>query len=193
MAVRKILQRSKREILLIFIFLTAALYYLGWQLTGKNTYQDLVSVRHELNSYKEEQALLLNLVENGPNLEKNWIAKLDQEENSAEVLPDLTDLPLVLRNLESFLKAKPLVINSLRIGDTAYYDHHASVPMYLKLTAKPVYLLKLLEQLELLPNLIYLDYLKWHTRTESDVELELQLQLLFYNPDLSVNYGGEQF
>lgn len=191
--VRKKLQFSKREKLLLVIFLTAALYLVGWQLTGKTTFQDLAGVRHELNSLTDEQTLLLNLIDDGHALETARLNELDQQDYSAEVLPDLASFPLVLSNLESFLKEKPVEINSLRIGETAYYDHHAAVTMYLKVTAAPRHLLSLLKQLEQLPNILYFDYLSWHNRSESDIELELQLQLLFYNPDLATNHDGGIF
>ncbi len=184
---KKKLQFNKREILLLLIIMTAVLYYFGWQLSGENSYREIIKVRHELNSYKDEQVLLLNLVEDGQNLEAKWLNELDQREYAAKVLPDLADLPLVLRDKESFLNNKPVSINGLAIGDTLYHDHHAAVPMHLKIKAEPHHLLNLMEQLELLPNIIYLDYLKWQNRAESVVEMELQLQLLFYNPDLSAN------
>ncbi|MGM0653377.1 MAG: hypothetical protein ACQES4_11460 [Bacillota bacterium] len=191
--VRKKLQISKREKLILLIFFTAALYFIGWQLTGKNTFQDLARVRHDLNSLTEEQTLLLNLIDDGLALETAWLNELDQQDYLAEVLPDLESLPEVLSNLESFLKEQPVEINSVRIGETAYYDHHAAVTISLMVTAAPRHLLSLQEQLELLPNILYFDYLSWHSRSKSDAALELQLQMLFYNPDLATNHDGGIF
>lgn len=186
----KKLQFVKREQLLIIIFLTAALYFIGWHLTGKNLFDDLNRIRSESGSLKNEQALLLSLIEEGATLEETFSQENYQHEQLTKVLPDLESLPRVLSEMETFLAEKPVTINSLRISDTVYYDHYAAVAMHLKTTAAPVHLLNFLEQLELLPNIIYFDYLTWNNLDGSDVEMELQVQLLFYHPEPEAQSDG---
>jgi len=186
----KKLQFSRREQLLIIIFFAAALYFIGWHLTGKNLLDDLDKIRSNTSSLNSEQALLLSLIEEGTILEETFLKENDQHVQLINALPDLESLPRLLNDMEIFLAEKPVTINSLRIGDAVYYDHHAAVAMHLKATAAPVHLLDFLEQLELLPNILYFDYLTWNNLDGSDVEIELQVQLIFYHPESRSQSNG---
>lgn len=178
----KNIQLNKREQLLIIIFLTAALYLIGWHVTGKNSLDNLDSIRSETSSLKNEQALLLNLLEESAVLEEAFLKENNQHEQLINKLPDLETLPRVLSELEVILAEKPVALNSLRIGDTEYYDHYAAVTMKLRVTAAPHHLFSLLEGLESLPHVIYFDYLTWTKQSNSDIEMELLVHLLFYHP-----------
>ncbi len=189
----KKLSLSKREQLLIIIFLMAALYFIGWHVAGKSLLDELNSIRSSTGSLRDEQAILLSLIEEGATLEETFLKEKEQHEQLMNILPDLESLPRVLNEMETFLADKAVTINSLRIGDTIYYDQHAAVFMQLKTTAAPFHLLDLQEQIEKLPNIISFDYLTWNNPDGSDVEMELQLQLLFYHPEGSAQTGGGIF
>lgn len=179
----KKLPLSKREQLIIIVCLTAALYFIGWHVTGKSLFNDLSGIRSNTNRLISEQKLLLSLTEESATLEEAFLKAKEQREQLSNNLPDLENLPLVLSEMEAFLASKPVTLNSLRIGDTTYYDHHAAVAMQLQVTAEPFHLFNLLEQLELLPQIIYLDYLTWSRQGESGIKMEIQLYLLFYHPE----------
>lgn len=189
----KKLQLSNREQLIIIILLTAALYLIGWHLTGKILLGDLGSIRSDINTLQAEKTSLTNLIEEGATLEERYLKENELRDQLLTRLPDLADLPRVLNELETFLSEKPVTVNSLRIGDTLYYDHHAAVSMQLKTSAAPFHQFSLLEQLELLPHIIYFDYLTWNELNQSDIDLELQLYLLFYHPEREESIDGGSF
>ncbi len=184
---------TKREIVLIVIIFTALFYFAGWQITGKYLFDDFINTRSNINSLREEQAILLSLAEEADMLKEQISKDKDQHKELKRALPDLDLLPMVLNDLESFLTEKPVTINSMRIGDTVYLDHHAAVTMQLKASAAPHHLLSFLKQLEMLPNKIHFDYLTWNNQSGPGIEMELKLQLLFYHPDYTQKHQGRMF
>ncbi len=168
-----------REYYLLVILAVSALFMAGWHFKGTALYHDIARLRLEHTLLQEEQASLLAVIHDRESIEAEWPVLLREQERLAKRIPCLSELPLVLGNLEALLDNYAVEIRSLRIGEVIWREDHFAVALALELSGEPFRLQALLQNLERFPHLTLFERIRWSGSGGQGVGLELNLQLIF--------------
>ncbi len=170
---------NKRDFYLLLFFILLTIITAGWQFKGAALYSDIKALHFEQAGLKEKQQSLQTLLREEEQIETEWELLGVENERLDKLIPDLSELPLVLEKLETFLDKYPASVHALLIGENCFEDDHVTVELLLSISAAPGIMQSMLLDLEHFPHLIFFEKIAWTNRKEGDTAVDLQFRLVF--------------
>ena len=175
----KITRHGKRDYYLLLVFVLLGIITAGWHCKGAALYEEIKALHLEQAGLIEKQESLLAVIEQGEQIKAEWELLDVKNERLDKLIPDLSELPLVLEKLENFLEKYPATVHSLLIGESSFKDDHVTVDLLLSISAAPSTMQSMLLDLEHFPHLVLFEKITWKNRAEDDTAVDLQFMIVF--------------
>jgi Tfp pilus assembly protein PilO len=175
-------QKKNKEKFLIMLVLISGIICAGWHFGGSDYARKISDLRFEQQRLVEEIKILNALENERTRIESEWSESNLEKDRLIKAIPPIYEFPGVLGSLEEMLDSFSESLHFLRVGDMEYEDNHIKVNISLDITDQPRRLQNLLRQLENFPHLLILDRLEWGSSDGGEVEMQLSLKVILFNP-----------
>jgi Tfp pilus assembly protein PilO len=172
---------SRREASMIAAILITATAVFLWQTAGQDLLQEIVQLSEKSTTLDTEIAALEDILNRKINIESKWAQIEEDEERLNMVLPEITELPTILGELENIIEIYDSYITSLQAGEVEYFDNHISLPFTLSATGPPYVITSIIQALEAFPRLLAIDYLRWSSINNESAAVEINYRVYLYN------------
>ncbi len=172
---------NKREVFLIAAVFISALVLLAWQSAGRTLNQEIVGLSEKNSSLKAEIAGLEEILNRKASIESKWAQLQEDELRLNLLLPEITELPSALGELERIVENHDNQITSFQAGEIESRGNHLSLPFKLCAEGSPFMITAIIKALEAFPHLLIIDYLNWTSIDGKEAALDIHFRLHFYN------------
>ena len=172
---------NKREISLILLLRLTVLFLAGWKISGT---ADLAEIKEQLEQQKlikQESNRLSEIIAQKDIIEVEWTEWQEEQERLNKTVPDRTDLPNVLGNLEDLLNQFHGAVHTLRVGETTDHQQYNSTVLTLSVSDQPDKIRALLHSLENFPHLLIIDSIAWTVIEDGFIKTDLDFRLFYIN------------
>ncbi len=172
---------NKREASLIAAVLVAALALTAWQFAGRNLHQEITGLAEKSSSLSAEIYGLEEILSRKDSIESTWVHLQEDEARLNVLLPEISELPSALGELESIVESYNSQITSFQAGEIESSDGHISLPFTLCAKGSPFVITAIIKALEAFPHLLVIDYLRFTSIDGKEASVDINFRVYFYN------------
>ncbi len=168
----------------LFLIIIAGLIILAlFNPVSVSLFKETGLLREQLLLKQSEKAELTALVAEADPIRAEWELLAAEKERLETMVPLEKELPFALVELEKTIKSFPLELRRLQAGEKRFLDNHGLLVVELSIAGPPAAAEAFLGRLTTLPHFLVFDSLTWAYSAEGEVLLDLELELLFVDPD----------
>jgi Tfp pilus assembly protein PilO len=172
---------NKREASLIALVIIFVIALIVWQAVGRNLHKEIALLHEKSSSLTSEIAGLEEILSRKDSIESSWAQLHEEEARLNRVLPEISELPLVLEELGKVVESFNRQIKAFQADEIVTYDSHTELPFTLNAEGLPYQIRAIIKALEAFPHLLTIDYLHWTSIDDQEAALDIYFRIHFYN------------
>lgn len=172
---------NRLEASLIAAVLIAAIALTAWQFAGRNLHQEIAGLAEKSSSLGAEVAGLEEILSRKDSIESKWVHLQEDEARLNVLLPEISELPSVLGELENIVEYYDDQVTSFQTVEIESRDAHLSLPFTLCAEGSPFVITAIIKALEAFPHLLVIDYLRWASIDGKVAAVDINFRVYFYN------------
>lgn len=168
---------------LLLIIITGLFILALFNPAAVDCYQEVRQLRELLILKRSEKAELEALMAEAGPIRAEWELLAAEKERLETLFPLEKELPFALVELEKTIKSFPLELRSMQAGEKINLHNHGLLVVSLSISGPPAAAEAFLGRVATLPHFLVFDSMAWACNAEGEVLLDLDLELLFIDPD----------